>query len=129
MENGKKYSILGHLEFLIFFLFAVGQRGLMDRLRILVTTTMRNADCRQHLTTFQRSYVLNDTICTENEPRQGLSWGDYGTGLISAENGRMLGIASVFMFAADGGTPDIFTRIQPYLEWIQQTMAGNVSRN
>lgn len=81
-------------------------------------------DCRGLLTTFQRSYVLNETVCTLNDPGQGLSFGDYGTGLVNVDDGRLMGVASVFMFDARGGKPDIFIRIDPYLDWIQQVMNG-----
>lgn len=88
---------------------------------------MRNEDCRSRLTAFQRFYVLEETVCTNNEPGQGLSLGDYGTGLINAIDDKLLGIASVFMFGIRDGKPDIFIRVHPYLDWIQQVVNGNGS--
>lgn len=99
------------------------QRDQTDRLRFLTVNTMDMSECRGQLTKFQRSYVRNETVCSENGHGQGLGHGDYGTGLISTSNGKLMGIATIFMFSANGGMPDVFIRVAPYADWIDDIIS------
>lgn len=87
--------------------------------------TIDQPKCRDELPSFQRGYVLNETLCTENDIGQGLNHGDYGTALISSSNGQLIGIGSVFMFAVQGGQPDIFLRVAPYAQWLFDVIRDN----
>lgn len=95
-------------------------------MRSLTTNIIDNEVCRAQLVFFQRAYVLNETVCSHNEPWTGLSLGDHGTGLFIAGSDKLVGVASVFLFDPQNGAPDVFTRIHPYLDWIRDTVMKSV---
>lgn len=85
-------------------------------------TTLRNIDCRGYLDDEQQIFVSDNTICADSyDDGLNAGAGDYGTALISARNNRIVAIASTMFWAGDK-LPDIYLRVAPYIEWIEECM-------
>lgn len=60
------------------------------------------------------------TVCAKGT-QSGLCFGDMGDPLVSADNGKLVGIAISAWGDCDVG-PQRFTGIFPYIEWIKKVM-------
>lgn len=104
------------------------QRNRTNELRSLNVTTLRNIDCRGYLDDEQQIFVSDNTICADSyDDGLNVGAGDYGTALISARNNRIVAIASM-MFWEDANLPDIYLRVAPYIEWIEECMVDAAIR-
>ncbi|KAG5678692.1 hypothetical protein PVAND_008341 [Polypedilum vanderplanki] len=85
-------------------------------LRTLRIRTISNEDCQNFYSNSNINIRITfDVICTNNE--QGSEWcsSDIG-GLLASANG-LIGIAS-HNVPCSQGTPDVYTRVSSYREWI-----------
>lgn len=82
-------------------------------------TTLTNPTCRSQLRLLQKPLLNENIVCASNSDGGGLCNAQInaGTGLVSLDDGKLIGIAS-WTVSCDKGNPDGYTRIQPYLEWI-----------
>lgn len=70
-------------------------------------------------------YILDTTICTQNDEGDSLTLGDYGSALISTVNRTIIGIATTYFFNLD---LDAYLRIEPYIEWVEHVMEVDGTR-
>lgn len=104
--------------------------------------TLRNIDCRAYLPDRQKQFLSTNNICTDyidDNEADYTSIHDHGTALISSLHNKLIGIASYFILpshphndnngnnnnADDAPAPEIFLRIEPYIEWIHMIMTNN----
>lgn len=84
---------------------------------------MRNDDCLGYLDEYRRRFIVETSICADNQDtNERLHSGAYGTALVSSENSRVIGIASV-IFLGENMYPDVYVRIAPYIEWINEIIS------
>lgn len=74
-----------------------------------------------YLEEIYQPYVLDTTICTQNDEGDALTLGDYGTALISSSNRTIIGIATGLFLDSD---LDVYLRVEPYIEWIEHAIEG-----
>lgn len=72
------------------------------------------------MTDRDKDYVTEKTVCTDNNEEVGLGSVDFGAGLISSLNNRLIGVASIILFFPIGNDddPSVYLRITSYLDWI-----------
>lgn len=80
-------------------------------------TTILNEDCDDYLEDSERHLLHENIVCVQNAAHQGICIGDSGTGLLSVDDGKLIGIG-LWTISCGLGEPDGFTRIHPYLQWI-----------
>lgn len=88
-------------------------------LQYLTLSTLRNEDCRGYLPEFERQFVLNTTVCTDNGEEEGMCHGDTGAGLVSRADNKLIGLASWGIPCATG-KPDGYLRMEPFINWISE---------
>lgn len=70
-------------------------------------------------------YILDTTICTQNDEGDWLTLGDFGSALISAVNQTIIGIATGLFLQLD---LDVYLRVEPYIEWIEHVIEGTEAK-
>ncbi|GAB0091180.1 hypothetical protein DMENIID0001_059930 [Sergentomyia squamirostris] len=75
-------------------------------------------ECRQR---FGGLLVNNNTWCGL-QFNTGLCHGDQGGPLMHFFENYIIGMASFWMEPCNGGTPDVFVRIEPYVNWIRTSI-------
>lgn len=78
---------------------------------------MLNEDCVDYLEDNEQPLLHENIVCVHNYVHQGICIGDSGTGLLSVDEGKLIGIG-LWTISCGLGEPDGFTRVQPYLHWI-----------
>lgn len=78
---------------------------------------IRNDECRGYVDEFVQPLVHDHIVCTDNEEGIGACYGDYGNGLVSVDHGKLIGVSS-WVVPCGLGTPDGYTRIAAYTDWI-----------
>lgn len=77
-----------------------------------------NPDCQQrHAATGRGALVQLANICTFTQFGQGICHGDSGTPLVVGN--ELVGIGS-WAVECGTGSPDVFTRVANYVDWIAQ---------
>lgn len=87
------------------------------------TVTVDQTECHRRLGKYWGKYVHANTICTSNARGVGACTGDDGSSLINRGTPRAL--IGIFTYAprdcADG-SPDIYSRVYPNLQFIRGVM-------
>lgn len=92
---------------------------------------MLNEKCRKRLKDDQQLYVLPDTFCAEGfETDVNLNeYSDLGAALVCSKMNKVIGMASVILNKNDNleeaQQPNIYLKIAPYTQWINDTMADD----
>lgn len=107
------------------------QRSRTNEFRYVNVTTMQNENCRKRLRHDEQLYVLPDTFCAEGlENDVNLNeYSDLGAALVCSKMSKAIGMASVILNQNDGlkqaQHPNIYLKIAPYTQWINDTMADD----
>lgn len=91
------------------------------KLQFLNTVTLKRDACLARLGSLGQFFHVN-SVCTTNPINKGICLGDTGNPLVTARR-ELVGIAS-WAIPCARGYPDVFTRVFPYLEWIEKTIAS-----
>lgn len=105
--------------------FGVSEAGssyLSNELRFAQKTVISNDVCRQ---SFDSRYIESSVMCASghNGTTQSICYGDQGGALVAHIDGAwvQIGLASnIHPTGCTGLVPGAYTRIGPYLEWIQR---------
>lgn len=79
-------------------------------------TINRNECIRRHGPNSGR-LIYPYSLCTTNPIQRGICQGDAGSPLVS-NNNELIGIA-VWFIPCGRGTPDVYVRVYPFLQWIR----------
>lgn len=86
-----------------------------NTLQFLESSTITNAACASALSEVDYSVYPNQ-ICTFTRSGQGVCIGDYGSPLVI--NDVLVGVVS-WGYHCGIGSPDVYTRVSSYIDWIQ----------
>lgn len=93
-----------------------------DGLLYFEVNTINITSCLRQRDVDSKQIVDERNICTLRPYYGGLCFGDSGSPLVA--NGKAIGIASWSMNPCGKGSPDVFTRISAYTEWIEEVIAA-----
>lgn len=92
----------------------------------LDTKSISNEECIYRLFgLFLPPISIKSSICTGNRRGTGSCKGDSGGPLVDVEKNTLVGIVSWGYPCAYDYMPDMYTRVDSYLDWINGTMMEN----
>lgn len=83
-------------------------------------TTISNEKCSGLLEGEFQAMVHDSVVCAENVEYSSSSLTDTGSALIDVDEQKLIGVLS-WMYPYSVDSPEGFTRISPYLDWIAAT--------
>ncbi|KAF2893424.1 hypothetical protein ILUMI_12749 [Ignelater luminosus] len=98
--------------------------GLSPVLRYVALDTISNEDCKR---VYGPDVVVNATLCCKGRPEHSTCNGDSGGPLIEWVTDRWVLAGVVSFVHIDGcasGNPSGYVRVENYLDWIRNTIAG-----
>lgn len=93
--------------------------------RQAIQRVLNTGTCRLLLGIRRGSIVTDSHFCINHENRSGVCIGDQGAGFISVfnRNDTLTGVVSIVTTMCHHSTPDIITRVSPFVEWIEAVIA------
>ncbi|ETN60925.1 azurocidin [Anopheles darlingi] len=95
--------------------FSISNNQLPNRLQFIRTDIIDSDECAEEFDEPYRSRIAPSTLCTRNQPDQGVCLGDAGGPLVL--NGELVGVQS-WSIPCGLGLPDVYQRVSHYRSWI-----------